>query len=772
MNKSNVFKVIAVSMSLTAALSSCSVDRPDVGPGLGSTTEALSSRRAFGKTKPQQPRAKHRLVVKFTDDLRARASASGDMRSDVTSPPTQSKASAVSQIAQRFGMRFSQLLQLPEQEIETLRTRAALASKQEQPDLAGILVAEVPEADLQAAADALHASPLTEFVYFQELTPPPPQACTDIAPPTTSYTSLQGYRGPNPGVNMTAAWELGPARGAGIKIADCEYGYKAAHEDLCGVIMEPGQTPDPFVAANGWDHHGTAVLGELIGRDNGYGCTGLTPDAQPYFFPEYTVEEGGRRATAIAHAITTVSAGDVVLLEMQTGINGGGYGPAELDPAVWLVVKSGVDAGVIVVAAAGNGTQDLDSSSYDEYRSRGDSGAIIVGAGSPSTAHQPLSFSTYGSRVNVQGWGGSVVSTGYGDLAQLGGDVNQSYTSSFSGTSSASPIVAASVAALQSYAVSSLARRLTPLEMRNLLIETGTPQGTGVHIGPLPNVVAAIQQLNTTTPTIPAAPTNLVATAGNAQASLTWTASAGATSYAVLRSTTSGSGYTTVASNLTATNYVNTGLTNGTPYFFVVTATNTAGTSVNSNQASATPTGVTIPAAPTNLAATAGNAQASLTWTASAGATSYTVRRSTTSGGGYTTVASNLTATNYVNTGLTNGTQYFFVVTATNTAGTSSNSNQASATPTGGGGGQACTGAITVTGGQSGNFNTTGPVCYRTSNNIVGWGCSNFAGRTLSVNGTAVTCGQTPLPPKLADGFRYFSISGGSFPWASFYWWM
>ena len=678
MNQSKVFKSIAVSMTLAATLIGCSVDRPDVEPGLGSTSQALSARRAFGKTKPQRPKGKHRLVVKFADDLRARATVDGEVRSNVASALSQSKASAVSQIGKPFGMRFSQLIQLPEQELETVRTRAALASNEEQPDLAGILVADVPEADLQAAADALHASPLTEFVYFQELTPPPPQACTDIAPPTSNFTSRQGYREANPGVNMTAAWALGSARGAGIKIADCEYGYRAAHEDLCGVTMEPGQTPSAFVAENRWDQHGTAVLGELIGRDNGYGCTGLAPDAQPYFFPENTVEEGGRRATAIAHAIATVAAGDVVLLEMQAGINGGDYGPAELEQAVWLVVKSGVDAGVIVVAAAGNGAQNLDSSFYEEYRSRGDSGAIIVGAGSATTAHQPLSFSTYGSRVNVQGWGESVVSTGYGDLAQVGGDLNQSYTSSFNGTSSASPIVAASVASLQSYAVSRLGRRLTPLEMRNLLIQTGTPQGTGVHIGPLPNVVAAIQQINTTVPTIPAAPTNLTATAGNAQASLSWTASAGATSYSVRRSTTNGSGYVTVASNLTATSYVNTGLTNGTQYFYVVTATNAAGTSGNSNQASATPSG---------------------------------------------------------------------------------------------GGGQACTGAITVTGGQSGNFNTTGPVCYRTSDNIVGWGCSNFDGRTLSVNGTALNCGQT-LPPKLADGFRYFSISGGSLPWASFYWWM
>src|SRR6185503_741756 len=153
---------------------------------------------------------------------------------------------------------------------------------------------------------------------------------------------------------------------------------------------------------------------------------------------------------------------------------------------------------------------------------------------------------------------------------------------------------------------------------------------------------------------------------------------------------------------------------------------------------------------------------------ASAGATSYNVRRSTTSGTGYVTVATGVTATNFVNTGLTNGTTYFFVVTATNSAGTSGNSNQAQATPTNVT--APCTGAITVTGGQSGNFNTSGAVCYRTSDTINGWGCSNFEGRSVAVNGVAVTCGQVPLPAKLADGFRYFAITAGTFPWASFYW--
>src|SRR6266567_6528418 len=86
------------------------------------------------------------------------------------------------------------------------------------------------------------------------------------------------------------------------------------------------------------------------------------------------------------------------------------------------------------------------------------------------------------------------------------------------------------------------------------------------------------------------------------------------------------------------------------------------------------------PASPANLTATAGNAQVALSWSASSGATSYNVKRSTTSGGPYTTISSP-TTTSYTNTGLTNGTTYYYVVSAVNTAGESANSSQVSATP-------------------------------------------------------------------------------------------
>ncbi|MFX3651315.1 MAG: glycoside hydrolase family 6 protein [Paenibacillus sp.] len=93
------------------------------------------------------------------------------------------------------------------------------------------------------------------------------------------------------------------------------------------------------------------------------------------------------------------------------------------------------------------------------------------------------------------------------------------------------------------------------------------------------------------------------------------------------------------------------------------------------------PGGNTAPAAPAALTATAGNAQVSLTWTASAGATSYSVKRALSASGPFTTIAENVSGTSYTNTSLTNGTTYHYVVSAVNTAGQSANSAVASATP-------------------------------------------------------------------------------------------
>jgi endo-1,4-beta-D-glucanase Y len=82
----------------------------------------------------------------------------------------------------------------------------------------------------------------------------------------------------------------------------------------------------------------------------------------------------------------------------------------------------------------------------------------------------------------------------------------------------------------------------------------------------------------------------------------------------------------------------------------------------------------------------------------------------------------------------------------------------------------ACTlaSAVLRSGGNSGNFDTPNAVCFKVADNLNGWGCSNFEGRTLKVNGTSKACGATITK---VSGYYLFDVSAGSVPWASIYWW-
>ena len=189
------------------------------------------------------------------------------------------------------------------------------------------------------------------------------------------------------------------------------------------------------------------------------------------------------------------------------------------------------------------------------------------------------------------------------------------------------------------------------------------------------------------TPQIPpSAPAALSATAGFANygtntthfaIDLQWAASSSASTYNVLRSSTSGGGYAVIASGISGTSYVDNTPSAGTSYYYVIQAVNAVGAqSAYSTQV----TGTTFPTAPTNLTATAGNAQIALTWGASSGASSYIVLRSTTNGSGYTVIASGITTTSFSDSKVVVGTTYYYVVQAVDAGGPSANSNQASAT--------------------------------------------------------------------------------------------
>jgi fibronectin type 3 domain-containing protein len=172
----------------------------------------------------------------------------------------------------------------------------------------------------------------------------------------------------------------------------------------------------------------------------------------------------------------------------------------------------------------------------------------------------------------------------------------------------------------------------------------------------------------------PPAPTGVLATRGDAKVTVTWNASAGATSYNVKRATVNGGPYTTVASPA-GTTYADTGLTNGTTYYYVVTAVNAAGESANSAQVSGKPIGI-----PDLFSAVPNDTKVTLQWWAVTGASGYRIRRSLTAGGPYKTIRT-VTGIECIDTDVTNGTAYYYVVAAFDNVGDGPNTTEKSATP-------------------------------------------------------------------------------------------
>jgi autotransporter-associated beta strand protein len=200
---------------------------------------------------------------------------------------------------------------------------------------------------------------------------------------------------------------------------------------------------------------------------------------------------------------------------------------------------------------------------------------------------------------------------------------------------------------------------------------------------------------------VPPAPGGLTAFPGNNCNLLSWPATPGATSYNILRSTTSGGGYAGIATNLgpvcgcgsNNATYLDTNALNGATYYYVVQSVNPVGASANSPQSAATTPSASLPAtapsAPADLVATVGHTNVSLSWSASSGANYYSIWRSTlvSSGGGTSNVLGTIilnntnTSTTYTDTAVTDGAYYSYFVTAANAGGASPNSAAVAATP-------------------------------------------------------------------------------------------
>ena len=182
----------------------------------------------------------------------------------------------------------------------------------------------------------------------------------------------------------------------------------------------------------------------------------------------------------------------------------------------------------------------------------------------------------------------------------------------------------------------------------------------------------------------PAAPGGLTATAmSTTRIDLKWNNNAGNADGFNLEISTNGGNYSTVAMTAAGvTNYSDTGLIPATTYFYRVQAFRSCwGNSAYTAPASATTAtpAPPPPVTPAGLVAVPGNAKVSLSWLGFLSATNYNLKRATASGNETTLVST--TGTNYTDTGVANGTTYYYVVSAVNGGGEGNNSREVSATP-------------------------------------------------------------------------------------------
>lgn len=359
--------------------------------------------------------------------------------------------------------------------------------------------------DVQALLVQFEKSSLVETAYLQEEEAPPEERLSNLSvnPYDEPRLTRQGYLEPAPlGINAPYAWSIKGGDGKGTTFVDMEYGWLFSHEDLVNQKIElmSGQNKSEH------HDHGTSVLGIVSAEDNKIGGIGIAPKAKVKVVSQIRDNGMYNTADAILSAVNHMQAGDILLLEAQATYEGYGdknYLPVEVKPDIFDAIRLGTNKGIIIIEAGANGGNDL-----DQFRDRNgkqvlnrnspdfkDSGAIMVGAASARVPHKRSYFSNYGSRVDVYGWGNAVDTTD----AKPREFMTNLYTSSFSGTSSASPIIAGAAASIQGITKTNLGKVYTPSQLRDILSDpsTGTKSNDPASdkIGVLPDLKAIVSKL-------------------------------------------------------------------------------------------------------------------------------------------------------------------------------------------------------------------------------------------------------------------------------------
>ncbi len=450
------------------------------------------------------------IVVKFKEGTRVRMSnhklimtapsiaTTNQMPFGVSVSVVANDMSSVSQIAITSGYSIQRLFSQSEAKLDSLKLSGEAKSNKKLNNLNLYyrisMNAGSTFANAQNMLKKINALSSVEICYAAAK----PTLAISSAPLTPDYTAKQNYLGApsQNGINAESAWQVVGGRGKNVTVFDVEGAWQLTHEDFPTAVTNlRSHYPD-----QNWLNHGNAVLAMLGAKNNAAGITGIVSNAT-FGVSSFN---GVGTAQAISTAATNAGVGGVILIEMQQA---GGPAtsactcsgvqcnlvPVEFFQANFDVIQTVTANGVIVVEAAGNGEANLDDPAYNGVFNRNvrDSGAILVAA-SLSASSEPACFSNYGSRIDVHGWGDSIATAGYGNLFNAGPD--HMYTSSFGGTSGASPMVTGAAASIQGVRFANGLPALTSVQMRSLLSRTGTPQriNTARRIGPKPNIKASI----------------------------------------------------------------------------------------------------------------------------------------------------------------------------------------------------------------------------------------------------------------------------------------
>jgi fibronectin type 3 domain-containing protein len=187
---------------------------------------------------------------------------------------------------------------------------------------------------------------------------------------------------------------------------------------------------------------------------------------------------------------------------------------------------------------------------------------------------------------------------------------------------------------------------------------------------------------------VPSAPSNLTATSGDSQVSLSWATTATANSYTIERSTNSGGPYAPIAT-LAANTYLDSTVSNGSTYYYVVRAANMIGSGAVSSQVSTFPCPSSAPSVPGSVEISSGGgdfdpfyggAIAIVSWAPVVNAAGYNVYRSTDGISFSELTSSPQSGTQFTDLGISDGSTYYYAVTAVNPSGESAQSSQVTAT--------------------------------------------------------------------------------------------